>query len=136
MDGKPCSTLSRETRAYTSSAPCDGDVSILSAACGYAAFNFARCTSACHCRYGYSCISFAHTGVFSSSPPAIEITSCPFGTRRVPVTRGTETLSALRKSFSSKAAPQPEQEPPLDASAPKSGVAPFAVKGAVFDLPF
>src|SRR5712671_1891635 len=105
MDGKPCSTLSRDTRAYTSSAPCDGDVSILSAACGYDAFNFARCTSACHCRYGYSCISLAHTGVFSSSPPAMEITSWPLGKRRVPATRGTVTRSARRRCESDNSAP-------------------------------
>src|SRR6202790_2722985 len=108
MEGKPCSTLSRETRAYTSSAPCDGDVSILSAAWGYAAFNFARCTSACHCRYGYSCISFAQTGVFNSRPPAMEMTSWPFGTRRDPTTRGTVTRSALRRFSSCNSAPQPE----------------------------
>src|SRR5713226_4254233 len=97
IDGRPCSTLSRETRAYTSSEPCDGADSILFAASGYAAFNFARCTSACHCKYGYSCISLAHTGVFSSSPPAMEMTSWPFGTRCVPTTRGTVTRSALRR---------------------------------------
>src|SRR5215475_7540874 len=100
--------LNRETRAYTSSAPCDGEVSILFAACGYAAFNLERCTSVCHCRYGYSCISFAQTGVFNSSPPAIEITSCPFATRRVPTTRGTLTRSAVRISPAVSPAPHPE----------------------------
>src|SRR6266478_6834311 len=106
MDGKPCSTLSRDTRAYTSSAPCDGADSILFATHGYAAFNLARCTSACHCKYGYSCISLAQTGVFSSRPPAMEMTSWPLGTRCVPTTRGTVTRSALRMFSSARSALQ------------------------------
>src|SRR5271166_1753938 len=59
-----------------------------------------------HCKYGYSCISLAHTGVFSSSPPTTEITSCPFATRRTSVITGTATLGAALKCSGPKAEPQ------------------------------
>jgi hypothetical protein len=36
----------------------------------------------------------------------MEITSCPFGTRREPTTRGTQTFSAGRKSSGVSAVPQ------------------------------
>src|SRR5271154_7551243 len=64
-----------------------------------------------HCRYGYSCISFAHGGVFSSKPPTMVTTSCPFGTRSRVSAVGIVTTSAGTQSSSSKAAPQSGQKP-------------------------
>src|ERR1700722_20925575 len=58
-----------------------------------------------HCRYGYSCISPAQGGVFSSRPPTIVITSWPLGTRRRVSTEGTVTVSAATKLSEVRKAP-------------------------------
>src|ERR1700722_1109193 len=62
-----------------------------------------------HCRYGYSVISPAHGGVFSSRPPTMVITSWPLGTRRRVSTEGTVTVSAATKFSEVRNAPQVAQ---------------------------
>src|ERR1700722_2677993 len=62
-----------------------------------------------HCRYGYSVISPAHGGVFSSRPPTMVITSWPLGTRRRVSTEGTVTVSAATKCSEVRNAPQVAQ---------------------------